>query len=59
VPDDVLGVCLALASRLKDGAQAVAAETIGAYSVTYANTAPAFTPEELAVLDAYRLPPLP
>lgn len=55
VPSVIVGVVLGLAARLVDGSANVKQETIGAYSVTYANPQPVLQAAEMMALDAFRL----
>jgi hypothetical protein len=55
VPDAVLGVVLALAGRITDGSSGIKQETIGSYSVTYADPSPVLRANEQAGLDSFRV----
>jgi len=55
VPMSIIGVVLALASRIKDGSSNIKQESMGSYSVTYANPSPVLQAAEVMVLDAFRI----
>jgi len=55
IPDAILGIVLALAGRITDGSSGIKQETIGSYSVTYADPAPVLRANEQAGLDAYKV----
>lgn len=55
VPMSIIGVVLALASRIKDGSSNIKQESIGGYSVTYANPSPVLQASEVMTLDAFRI----
>lgn len=56
IPDDVKGVCLALAARSLQSPDGVNSETVGSYSVSYTRTGGAVSllDEERRLLDRYR-----
>lgn len=56
VPDDIKGVCLALAARSLQSPDGVNSESIGTYSVTYGRTGGAVSllDDERRLLDRYR-----
>lgn len=56
IPDDIKGVCLALAARSLQSPDGVNSETIGSYSVSYSRTGGAVSllDEERRLLDRYR-----
>jgi hypothetical protein len=55
IPDAILGVVLSLSARITDGSSGIKQETIGSYSVTYADPAPVLRANEQAALDAYKV----
>lgn len=57
IPDDVKGVCLALAARSLQSPDGVNSESVGSYSVSYSRTGGAVSllDEERALLDRYRV----
>lgn len=55
IPDAILGVVLALAGRITDGSSGIKQETIGSYSVTYADPAPVLRANEQAALDNFKV----
>jgi hypothetical protein len=55
VPLSIVGVVLALAGRIKDGSSNIKQESIGGYSVTYANPSPVLQAAEVMTLDAFRI----
>ncbi len=56
IPNDVKGVCLALAARSLQSPDGVNSETVGSYSVSYSRTGGAVSllDEERRLLDRYR-----
>jgi len=56
IPDDIKGVCLALAARSLQSPDGVNSETVGSYSVSYSRTGGAVSllDEERRLLDRYR-----
>jgi hypothetical protein len=55
VPEAILGVVLSLAGRITDGSSGIKQETIGSYSVTYADPSPVLRANEQAGLDSFRV----
>jgi hypothetical protein len=55
IPDAILGVVLSLAGRIVDGSSGIKQETIGSYSVTYADPSPVLRANEQNALDAYKV----
>lgn len=55
VPDSVKGVALALAGRVVDGSSGIKQESIGSYSVTYADPSPTLRANEQAGLEPFRV----
>ena len=55
VPLSIVGVVLSLAGRIKSGSSDIKQESIGGYSVTYANPSPVLQASEIMTLDAFRI----
>lgn len=55
IPMSIVGVVLSLAGRIKDGSSNIKQESIGGYSITYANPSPVLQAAEVMTLDAFRI----
>ena len=55
VPAAIVGVVVSLAARMLDGSAGVKQESLGSYSVTYANPTPTLQAAETMALDPFRV----